>query len=135
MSGELINSTDNYSETSDSAQTSGQTKSALHVINKRPKNPDPQRIAEVIVLVPNTPIKLEAIAGNMPKRHTIVVQPKGGAIFVSTDPTVTAGNNGTGEKISNGETAYFDYNETIDLYAIKSGGGNIKVYIREEGMI
>lgn len=88
-----------------------------------------------VISVTNTAVALKIGASNMTDRRTITIQPKGGAIFIGYDNTVTAGNSGTGEKITNGEIVELDLDAAITIYAIKNGSGSVNVHVAEKASV
>ncbi len=64
-------------------------------------------------------------------RTKVIIQPKGGTIYVGFDDTVTAGNDGTGIKVRSGSVLTLTKDETIEIYAIKSDTGSVKVFVSE----
>lgn len=84
-----------------------------------------------VVEVTNTATALRVGVSNMTGRRKIVIQPKSGTIYVGFDNTVTAGNNGTGRKITSGSVYTEFVDEGATIWAIKSGSGNVKTSVQE----
>lgn len=81
--------------------------------------------------VTNTATPVRVGVANMVGRTYITIQAKGSTVFIGTDNTVTSGNSGSGFKLTSNSSITFAYDESITVYAIKSGGGNAKVYVSE----
>ena len=112
-------------------------KTTVRVISTLPSGDDKPTEAFIydVVSVTNTATPLRVGGTNQTNRKTIVVQPKGSTIYIGYDNTVTAGNNGTGEKITNGSTVEIDVDENTTIYAIRSGGGSVNVHVTEKALV
>lgn len=96
-------------------------------------NTSPRSTANyALVGVTNTATALNVSGTNLVGRKSITIQPKGSTIYVGFDNTVTSGNNGTGIKVSSGSVITFPYDDTITIYAIKSGGGTANTFVSED---
>ena len=84
------------------------------------------------ISVTNTATPLRVGASNLSGRSQVVVQPKSSTIYIGFDGSVTAGNNGTGLKVTSNSVMVFLVDDGITLYGISSGGGSVNTFVSEE---
>lgn len=85
-----------------------------------------------VLSVTNTASAMRIGVANLEGRRSITIQPKGGTIYIGYDNTVTAGNSGTGIKLSSGSVFTVPKGEDVTVYAIKSGAGSVNVFVSED---
>lgn len=94
------------------------------------ETPESETVSDVLDIT-NVAIPLRVGAANLEGRRSITIQPKGGTIYIGYSALVTAGNNGTGFKLTSNSSVTLPKDENVTVYAIRNGGGTTKVFVEE----